>query len=211
MSHEAVIWTVKRINNMLNIGITGGIGVGKTTVCRIFETLDIPVYFADDRAKRLMTGNRKVKSAIIKLFGKEAYFRNGRLNRKFIGSQIFGNQELLTAMNQIVHPAVFADAAQWVQSQNAPYALQEAALLVESGRYKSLDKLIVVSAPEEVKIKRVQKRDRKSQKDIKAIIRKQLPDKVKLEKADFVIINDGQQALIPQVLKIHNKIMAMTQ
>lgn len=211
MSHETVIWTVKRINNMLNIGITGGIGVGKTTVCRIFETLDIPVYFADDRAKRLMTGNRNVKSAIIELFGNEAYFGNGRLNRKFIGSQIFGNQELLAAMNQIVHPAVFADAAQWVQSQNAPYALQEAALLVESGRYKSFDKLIVVSAPEEIKIKRVQKRDRKSQKDIKAIIEKQLPDKVKLEKADFVIINDGLQALIPQVLKIHNSIMAMTE
>jgi len=189
---------------MLNIGITGGIGVGKTTVCRIFETLDIPVYYSDDRAKRLMTGNRKVKAAIKDLFGADAYFRNGRLNRKFIGGQVFENKDLLTSLNGIVHPAVFQDAINWFQSQSAPYVLQEAALLVESGRYKMFDKLIVVAAPEEVKISRVRKRDRKSRSEIKSIIDKQLPDQLKIEKADFVIQNDGNQALIPQVLKIHN-------
>jgi len=193
---------------MLNVGITGGIGVGKTTVCKIFETLDIPVYYSDDRAKRLMTGNRKVKRAIVDLFGKEAYFRNGRLNRKVIGSQVFKDQQRLGALNQIVHPAVFQDAIEWVQRQRAPYVLQEAALLVESGRYKMFDKLIVVSAPEVVKIQRVQRRDRKSETEVKAIIDKQMPDELKLAKADFVILNDGEQALIPQVMKIHNSLVS---
>jgi dephospho-CoA kinase len=189
---------------MLNIGITGGIGVGKTTVCRIFETLDIPVYYSDYRAKRLMTGNKKVKAAIKALFGSEAYFKNGRLNRKHIGGKVFQDKSLLEALNAIVHPAVFADAVSWVQEQQAPYVLQEAALLVESGRYKMFDKLIVVSAPEAVKIERVRQRDRKSIAEVQAIIDKQMPDKLKIEKADFVIINDGKTALIPQVLAIHN-------
>ena len=189
---------------MLNIGITGGIGVGKTTVCRIFETLDIPIYYSDERAKRLMTGNKKVKTAIKRLFGPEAYFRNGRLNRKHIGGKVFQDKSLLEALNAIVHPAVFADAVEWVRAQQAPYVLQEAALLVESGRYRMFDKLIVVSAPEDVKIERVKKRDRKSTAEVKAIIDKQMPDKLKIEKADFVIINDGKSALIPQVIKIHN-------
>lgn len=191
---------------MLNIGITGGIGVGKTTVCKIFETLDIPVYYSDDRAKRLMTGNRKVKKAIIALFGNEAYYKNGRLNRKFIGAAAFNNKQLLQSLNSIVHPAVFEDAVNWVQAQDAPYVLQEAALLVESGRYKMFDKLIVVSAPEDIKIARVQKRDRKSKAEVMAIIKKQMPDQEKIAKADFVVINDGKSALIPQVLKIHNSL-----
>ena len=183
---------------MLNIGITGGIGVGKTTVCRIFETLNIPVYYSDDRAKRLMTGNKKVKSAIKELFGDKAYYRNGRLNRKYISGRAFQDKTLLDALNQIVHPAVFEDATKWFQSQKAPYVLQEAALLVESGRYKMFDKLIVVSAPEQVKIDRVMRRDRKTKKEIEMIIAKQMPDRAKIKKADFVIINDGQTSLIPQ-------------
>lgn len=189
---------------MLNVGITGGIGVGKTTVCRIFETLGIPVYYADDRAKRIMTGNKSVKAKIIQTFGNQAYYRNGRLNRKFIGGRIFEDKKLLKQMNSIVHPAVFADAHSWVQSQkNVPYVLQEAALLVESGRFRLFDKLIVVTAPEALKIQRVRKRDRKTIAQIKAIVAKQIPDEEKVEVADFLIRNDGQHSLIHQVIQIH--------
>jgi len=204
MSLECLILAKNKEKFMLNIGITGGIGVGKTTVCRIFETLNIPVYYSDDRAKRLMTGNKKVKEAVKDLFGEGAYFKNGRLNRKHIAERAFNDKTLLQSLNNIVHPAVFVDALEWIQSQDAPYVLQEAALLVESGRYKMFDKLIVVSAPEAVKIARVKKRDRKSASEVQAIINKQMPDALKIEKADFVIINDGKTALIPQVMKIHN-------
>lgn len=193
---------------MLNVGITGGIGVGKTTVCRVFETLNIPVYYSDDRAKKLMTSNTSVRSKIKTLFGNEAYYRNGRLNRKFLRSQIFGNRELLQKMNQIVHPAVFQDAIEWFSGQNAPYALQEAALLVESGRYKGFDKLIVVSAPEEVKISRVKKRDKKSREEVLNIIAKQLPDQEKIQHADFIVVNDGMTPIVPQVWHIHQKLIA---
>ena len=194
---------------MQNIGITGGIGVGKTTICKIFETFGIPVYYADDRAKRLMTSSKSVKSQIKELFGKEAYFRNGRLNRDFIRKAIFSQNDKLKAMNAIVHPAVFQDAIEWISQQNAPYSLQEAALLVESGRYKSFDKLIVVTAPEKVKIERVKKRDRKSTKEVQTIINKQLPDQAKIDVADFIIYNDGEHLLIPQVQRIHEAILSI--
>jgi dephospho-CoA kinase len=189
---------------MLKVGITGGIGSGKTTVCKILESLGIPVYYADERAKLLMSSDRSIKTKIKKLLGKEAYFRNGRLNRKYISSKVFVDKSLLEELNSIVHPAVADDSNAWFLSQiNYPYAIKEAALLVESGSYKELDHIILVTASEEIRIQRVIKRDKISQDAVRARMSKQLSDEEKKKYCDLVLINDGQSPLLPQIHKIH--------
>jgi dephospho-CoA kinase len=190
---------------MIKIGITGGIGSGKTTVCKIFEALGIPIYYADDSAKKLMTSNKVVKSKITSLFGSEAYFRNGRLNRKFISSKVFSDKTLLNMLNAIVHPAVKEDNERWFLQQKSPMALKEATLLIESGSYKDLDKVIVVTCPIETRIERVMSRDKSTKEAVLKRIENQMPEEEKIKYADFVIINDGKKLLIPQVLKIYNK------
>ncbi len=192
---------------MKTIGITGGIGSGKTTCCRIFETLGIPVYYADPRAKKLMTSDKLLKAQIKELLGKDAYFRNGRLNRGFIASKIFNDKALLKKMNGMVHPAVGRDVIAWASQQDAPYILYEAALLVENGSYKNFNKLIVVSCPQEERIRRVMSRDDVDMKDVKARMKHQLPESKKLAVADFVIVNDGQEMLIPQIMEVHEQIL----
>jgi len=191
------------------IGITGGIGSGKTTCCRIFETLGIPVYYADARAKKLMTSDKLLKAQIKDLLGKESYFRNGRLNRGFIASQIFNNKSLLKKMNVLVHPAVGRDVIRWAMKQTADYVMYEAALLVENGSYKNFTKLIVVSCPKEERIRRVTARDGTTVKEVKARMRNQLAEEKKIAVADYVINNDGHEMLIPQIMKIHEKIMVL--
>ena len=191
------------------IGITGGIGSGKTTVCRIFESIGIPVYYADIRARYLMNHNRKLKAQIKKILGHKAYHRNGRLNRRYVADKIFNDKKLLKAINEVVHPAVHLDAADWYQSQvNVPYALYEAALLVENGSYKSFNKLIVVAAPEELRIKRVVKRDKTNLKQVGARIRNQLPEKDKIAVADYIINNDETQSVIKLVIELHRKLLS---
>lgn len=192
---------------MLKVGITGGIGSGKTTICKIFETLGIPVYYADDRAKALMTKDTLLKTEIKKIFGKEAYFRNGRLNRKYLASIVFANPNKLKQLNEAVHPAVFRDSLNWHNQQTAFYTLKEAALLFESGSYKMLDKIITVIAPQELRIDRVIKRDKTSRDAVITRINKQWPDKEKINKSDFIIHNDGKKSLISQVLHIHNALI----
>jgi len=192
------------------IGITGGIGSGKTTCCRIFETLGIPVYYADARAKKLMTSDKLLKAQIKDLLGKESYFRNGRLNRGFIASQIFNNKSLLKKMNVLVHPAVGRDVIRWAMKQTADYVMYEAALLVENGSYKNFTKLIVVSCPKEERIRRVTARDGTTVKEVKARMRNQLAEEKKIAVADYVINNDGHEMLIPQIMKIHEKIMVLS-
>lgn len=197
-------------NKKLKIGITGGIGSGKTTVCRIFETLGIPVYYADDRAKALMVENPDLIKRIKELFGEAAYLPDGSLNRAYIADIAFHNPLKLNELNAAVHPAVWLDGEAWHNAQtHAPYTLKEAALLFESGGNLLLDKIITVVAPEETRIERVLLRGGGTLKrsDIEARIAKQLPDEEKVKKSDFVIQNDGNQALIPQVLAIHNRIM----
>ncbi len=192
----------------LKVGITGGIGSGKTTVCKIFESLGIPVYYADDRAKLLMVENQAVRSKIIALFGTEAYLPDGKLNRQFIASIVFQDKKKLEKLNAIVHPAVLQDGKQWHTAQTgAPYSLKEAALLIESGSHKALDKLIVVTAPPELRIQRVMERDGVPREAVEARISKQLPEEEKLKLADFVIENDGTKMLTTQVLKIHRLLM----
>lgn len=194
---------------MLKIGITGGIGSGKTTVCQIFETLGIPVYYADDRAKRLMTEDPILKRQIVELFGQEAYQKDGSLNRKHIADIVFNNKAQLARLNAAVHPAVGRDANAWHDAQNAPYTLREAALLFEAGSFRQMDKVITVTAPEEVRIARVMKRDQTTEEAVRARMDKQMPEAEKVERADFVIHNDGKHSLISQVLDIHRQLKAL--
>ncbi|HMV15321.1 MAG TPA: dephospho-CoA kinase [Chitinophagales bacterium] len=195
---------------MLKIGITGGIGSGKTTVCKIFETLGVPVYYADTRAKELMLTDNSLIENIKSLFGNEAYTDNGELNRKFIASKAFQDKSILQKLNQIVHPAVFQDTIHWYALHNdKPYVLYEAAIMFETGSYTLFDKIIVVAATLEDRISRTMLRDDLSREEVLERISKQIPDEEKIARADFVIYNDYSQPLIQQVLTIHNNILAI--
>ncbi len=192
---------------MLKVGITGGIGSGKTLVCKLFETLGIPVYYADDRAKYLMTHNAELVAAIKASFGEEAYV-NGELNRAYLSEKVFNNPEALAQLNALVHPAVRKDTEQWqLQQADKPYTLREAALLFESGSYKALDKIIVVTAPKSLRIARVMKRDGFTAEQVEARMKNQLPEEEKVAKADFIINNDEQHPLIEQVMALHQKLL----
>jgi len=188
----------------LQIGITGGIGSGKSLVCKIFQCLGVPVYDADSRAKALMTTDGILIEQIKKEFGNLAYHTDGTLNRKHIGEAAFGDPEKLKKLDAMVHPRVAANYAQWVGEQTTPYVIKEAALLFEAGSYKNLDKIIVVSAPEQLRVKRVVVRDpQRSEQMVKDIIGNQMPDAEKISRADFVVMNDESQLVIPQVLRLH--------
>ena len=197
---------------MLKVGITGGIGSGKTTVCQIFATLGIPIYYADTRAKELMIADSDVIHQIKKIFGEDAYTHDGKLNRKHIADRAFTDKNLLQQLNAIVHPAVFQDTLAWYQTHhNQPYTLYEAAIMFESGSYKLLDKVITVFAPIEDRIARTIKRDQISREEVLERINKQLSEEEKIKRADFVINNDHSQPLIEQVLTIHQQLMSISQ
>lgn len=196
------------------IGITGGIGSGKTTVCLIFENLGIPVYYADIQAKKLMNNNQLLKKKIKNLLGDDAYFANGKLNRAYVGDKIFSDKGLLAQINTLVHPVVQEDSKRWAEQftrENTPYVLKEAALLVENGSYKSLDGLIVVTCPEDIRIQRVIKRDKTTFEAVMKRLKSQLPESDKVKVADFIVNNDGKNALVPQVWKIHQKLSKIKQ
>ncbi len=194
---------------MLKVGITGGIGSGKTTVCRIFEMLNIPVYYADDRAKWLMQHDPVLKENIITLLGPTAYLPEGGLNRAHIGKQVFSDKKLLDKLNKLVHPAVFLDGQNWFAEQSSSYALKEAALFYETGSYQQMDKMIVVTADREERIRRVMLRDGLERAAVEARMDKQLPEEEKVEKADYVIYNDGREMLIPKILEIDGLICGL--
>lgn len=188
---------------MLQVGITGGIGSGKSLVCKIFQSLGIPVYDADSRAKLLMINDDVLINQIKQEFGEEAY-SNGVLNRKHIGEKAFGNPEKLKKLDSLVHPRVALDYSNWASDQKSPYVIKEAALLFEAGSYKTLDKIIVVSASEEIKIKRIKARDpHRTEQMIRDIIKNQMPDSEKIVRADFMVINDESRLVIPQILELH--------
>jgi dephospho-CoA kinase len=198
---------------MLRIGITGGIGTGKTTVCKMFEKLGVPVYYADDRAKWISNNDSEVIAALKKAFGAEIY-QNGVLDRTKLSSIVFSDKEKLEILNSIVHPAVFRDAEQWqTEKQEAgfQYTLKEAALLFETGSYKQLDKIIVVSADEEIRIERVMKRDNLSREEVMKRIAKQMPQAEKEKAADFVIENSSLEAMESQVRALHEKILNLSE
>ena len=188
------------------VGITGGIGAGKSIACEIFRIIGVPVYDADSRAKALMNENKKIKDEVIQLFGEQSY-EQGIINRVHIGKRAFHHPELLKQLNQVVHPEVARDFESWQQTKTTKYVLKEAALLVETGSYKHLDHLIVVTAPEEIRIQRVLKRDpHRNQSDVKAIIDRQMSEEEKVKVADSIIHNDDYQLVIPQVLSVHRQL-----
>ncbi|MEM7105121.1 MAG: dephospho-CoA kinase [Bacteroidota bacterium] len=192
---------------MLKVGITGGIGSGKTTICKLFEVLRIPIYYADIRAKALMTEDPELVKRIKEKFGEKTYWTDGSLDRKYLASIIFKDKEKLRELNELVHPAVFRDAEKWQsQQKDVPYTLREAAIAFESGSYKFLDKMITVFAPEEIRIDRVIKRDFTNRSEVLSRIAKQMPELEKIKRSDFVIINDGEHSLVSQVLDIHDQL-----
>ena len=189
---------------MLKVGITGSIGSGKTTVCKIFERLGIPIYYADDRAKALVKENEKLIKSIKALLGENAYTPEGEYNRAYVAGIVFSNTEKLKALNGIIHPAVGKDVKDWQAAQtNVPYTLKEAALLFEAGSYKRLDKIICVVAPEDLRIERVMKRDGVEEVAVRARMDKQWPQIEKMRRSDFLIYNDGSESLIQQVFRVH--------
>ena len=194
---------------MLKIGVTGGIGVGKSVVCRLFALLGIPIYDADSRAKWVMRHDESLKQELTDAFGPESYTEDDELNRAYLGKTAFHNPEKLALLNGIVHPHVAKDFTDWLAANNsAPYIVKEAALMYESEAWKQMDRIIVVTAPLEVKIARVLQRDaHRTATDVEAIIARQLPDNEKLARAQHVVYNDGKKALIPQVLALHNQFL----
>jgi dephospho-CoA kinase len=193
---------------MLKIGITGGIGSGKSTVAKLFEVLGIPVYYADDAAKQLMNDNEVLKQQIQKEFGEEAY-TNGKLNRKYIADIVFANPEKLELLNSLVHPATLQDADEWMNKQTTAYTIKEAALIFESGAQEQLDYVIGVYAPTPLRIQRTMQRDNISREEVMARMNKQIDETIKMRLCDFVITNDEQQMIIPQVIQLHQKLLTL--
>ena len=189
---------------MLKIGITGNIGSGKTTVSKLFKVLGTPVFYADDEAKKVMVTDGVLVDNIKLAFGKDAYFDDGTLNRKYIAGIVFSNDEQLTRLNSLVHPATFRAFDKWVSSvSGVPYVLKEAALLFETDSFKMCDYCVLVTAPLETRIKRVIKRDGLTRAGIAGRESKQIPEEKKSLLADYVIVNDDLQLVIPQVLELH--------
>jgi dephospho-CoA kinase len=193
---------------MRKIGITGSIGSGKSTVVQLFAHLGAPVYDADSRAKFLMISSPALIDGIKQLFGNEAYSVNGELNRPHISTKAFQDKEILTKLNALVHPAVFNDFDEWAAKQNAPYVIKEAALMFESDSYKQLDEVIVVTAPEELRIQRAMQRDHVSREAVLGRMKSQLSQAQKLAKGQYEIRNNEQELLIPQVLFLHHRFIS---
>lgn len=184
------------------VGLTGGIGSGKTTVANFFKELQVPIYIADDAGKALMNNNQKVKAKIIQLFGEKAY-DHGQLDRKFIADQVFNSSEKLEKLNKIVHPAVGLDFQEWKRDQNSSYVLYEAAILFETGGYKNCDFVILVTAPLKERINRLQARDNSSLEEIEARIKHQWSDEEKRKFSNFEIINKNIASTKEQVRNLH--------
>ncbi|GAA4470663.1 dephospho-CoA kinase [Nibrella saemangeumensis] len=191
----------------LQIGVTGGIGSGKSTVCRVFEALGAPVYEADKRAIWLTNHDPILKADIIRLLGGQAYDEAGRYNRPWVAAQVFRDPDLLTRLNGLIHPRVFADTISWAEShREQPYVIKEAALMRAAGDGNTLDKVIVVQAPVDIRIQRILRRDpHRTELDIRHIINSQISDEERLKMADYILYNDERHLLIPQIVHLHNE------
>ncbi len=187
---------------MIRVGLTGGIGSGKTMVVGVFEQLGVPVYNADQRAKHLYVTDAQLKSEVIKLLGAKAY-EGGRLNRPWIAGQVFNNQTLLERLNLLVHPAVGRDFNAWIEQQYEPYIIKEAAIMFESEAHLALDEVILISAPAEVRLKRVMQRDGLSAAEIKQRMARQWSEEQRRKLSQHEIVNDGYHLVLPQILKLH--------
>lgn len=196
--------------NNIKVGITGGIGSGKSTIAKFFKNiLQIPVYLADDRAKFLVNNDKNIKTAIVKEFGEMAYLNNV-YNASFIASVVFTDNKKLQKLNQIIHPIVKQDYLNWLEThKNAPYTIKEAAILIESGSYKDLDFVILVSADNQLKISRVTQRDNTTENEVLARINKQMPDEEKRKYIHAEIVNNKNSMVIPQILSIHQQLLSL--
>lgn len=187
------------------VGITGGIGSGKTTTCVIFEHLGVPVYYADVRAKELMAKNAKLRNKITQAFGERAY-DGDKLNRKYLAEVVFNSSEKLSVLNGLVHPAVADDFDEWLEAHTShKYVLKEAAILFESGAYHAVDLTVLVVAPEELRVERVMKRDGVSKEEVMQRMNNQWTQERKAKLADHIINNDSHKLIVPQVLELHQK------
>ncbi len=193
---------------MLKVGITGGIGSGKSTICRFFETLGAPVYLADSEAKALMNSSPLIRSQLMRTFGRDIYQPDHTLNRKKLAQQIFQSADLLEKVNLLVHPIVRQHFLTWLNKQNGDYVVYEAAILFESGFYPAMDFNILVTAPEEERIRRTMARGDITLEDVKNRMARQWPDKEKMKMADFVIINDNEGLILPQLIELDKKFRA---
>ena len=187
---------------MIKVGLTGGIGSGKTTIAKIFMQLGVPVYFSDTRAKDLMLNNKSLQESLISLFGDEVII-DGLLNRSHIASKVFSNPKQLVKLNALVHPFVQKDFDAWSASQSSHYVLKEAAIIFETGADKFLDQVILVESPEDLKISRVMLRDKVTMKEVLMRMGNQWSDDQKRINADYIILNDEKCSLINQILKLH--------
>ena len=193
---------------MIKVGITGGIGSGKTTVCKVFQILGVPIYFADIRAKVILDTNEEVKLKIINCFGNELLSDSGFVDRIKLAAFVFNSKEKLEKLNAILHPLVQIDFENWLkQHATYNYILKEAAILFESGSFKNLDSIITVIAPLDLRISRVMFRDDISKSQIESRIDKQISDEEKIKRSQFIIYNNEEEFLIPQILKIHKQLL----
>ncbi len=195
---------------MIRIGLTGGIGSGKTTVAKVFQTIGIPVYFSDAKAKLLMSNSEIIRTKLIEVFGRQSILNNNSINRQFLAAEVFTNQEKLKTLNSIVHPVVRSDFAEWVNEQKSPYVINESAILFESGFYKQMEKNIVVLADEQIRIKRIVLRDKITEKQALERIQNQTDDQTRKKLADYVIFNNND-LIMNQILIIHEKIWGISQ
>jgi dephospho-CoA kinase len=192
----------------LAIGLTGGIGSGKSTVARIFEVLGVPVYYADLATRNLVNTDEVLKEKIIAAFGKASY-RDDQLDRGYIADIVFQDPEKLNLLNQLTHPATIEHANQWMRKQHVPYAIKEAALIFESGSGAHLDYVIGVSAPLPLRLLRIMKRDHTTREKVLERMSRQIDEGIKMKLCDFVIMNDEQQLLIPQVIALHEQLLSV--
>jgi len=192
---------------MLKVGVTGGIGSGKSVVCQVFQTLGIPVFNADDSARYLMENDARLKNDICELLGNDVYV-NGKLNRSRVSSIVFADREKLRQLNELVHPVTIAYSANWFATQKAPYVIKEAAILFESGSNKDVDVTIGVFAPQEMRIQRVMKRSSFTREHVLTIMGRQMDEDEKMALCDHVIVNNDTTAVLPQVLKLHEQLIA---
>jgi len=194
---------------MVRVGLTGGIGSGKSTVAHVFEILGIPVYYADKEAKRLMNEDPEIRKQLIQHFGQEAYADN-LLNRRFIAEIVFRDKEKLRLLNSLIHPITIAKAEEWMMKHKTPYVIKEAALIFESGSQENLDIVIGVSAPLAVRIQRTIKRDGITREEVLARMQNQIEESIKMRLCDFVIRNDDEHLVLPQVLAVHEKLKKLS-
>jgi dephospho-CoA kinase len=194
---------------MLNVGLTGGIGSGKTIASKIFEILGIPVYQADEAAKSLMESNPILKNQLIEQFGNDA-FVDGKLNRSYIAEIIFNDKEKLQLINSLVHPYTIQDGIEWMKKQTTPYAIKESALIFESGTQSNFDYIIGISSPQSMRLNRTIKRDNTNRELILEKMEHQLDEQVKMKLCDFVLQNDEETLLTPQVIAVHEKLIALS-